>query len=285
MLIAFAALLIGAAAFFLSRSLNLFSFPDFLNSYIFKHLNLSFSKLLNLSFLDSLNSYTLKHLNLFFSTSLKPSDSQTSNLKFLNFLNSLNPFNSQTSDILDSNSSSRSAEIPVINRLKTYTNPKYGFSFQYPEGLTAAEFEEGGGDIVLVQETKATNSTPAPSAFGEAARQEAQIPNDKQNSNSNDSLSNDQTIGFQIFIIPFDEEGPLAPERIRQDLPEMLIQNPQNVIIGKDNIRALIFFSQEPGFGRTREIWFVRNGYLYQAMTYAELDALIGQVMESWEFQ
>ena len=92
-------------------------------------------------------------------------------------------------------------------------------------------------------------------------------------------------MGFQIFILPFDEAGPMTVERIGRDLPEIIIAEPQNAVIGKDDIRALIFFGQEPGISRTREAWFVYNGYLYQVSAPAELDEFLAKVIESWRFQ
>ena len=90
---------------------------------------------------------------------------------------------------------------------------------------------------------------------------------------------------FQIFLNPFDEPGPITPARIKKDLPNMVIENPKPVLIGADkNIPALIFFSQEPSLGRTREIWFVGNGHLFQVETFADQDSMIGPVMDTFQF-
>lgn len=144
-------------------------------------------------------------------------------------------------------------ELASKKNSQIYTNQKYGFSFEYPEEMNITEFEEAEGDMVLAQISK-----------------KEPMPNDNA--------------WFQIFISPFDEEGPMTAERIGRDLPEMMVEEPQNVITGKDNISALIFFSQEPGMNKTREVWFVHNKYLYQVSTYAELDEMIGKVTGSWSF-
>src|SRR3990167_8487383 len=90
---------------------------------------------------------------------------------------------------------------------------------------------------------------------------------------------------FQIFLNPFDEPGPIIPALIKKDLPNMIIENPQPVLIGADkNIPALIFFSQDQTLGRTREIWFVGNGHLFQVETFADQDSLIGPVMDTFQF-
>ncbi len=139
---------------------------------------------------------------------------------------------------------------------RTYFHPKYKFSFQYPGELNVSAFQEGEyGETVLVQKP-------------------------------------DERAGFQIFIAPFDEAGPMTKERILQDLPDMVVEEPQQVIIGQDPstgsgqaITALIFFSHEPSLGKTREVWFIHGGYLYQLSTYAGLDGFIGRILETWKFQ
>ena len=129
------------------------------------------------------------------------------------------------------------------NNASNYTNAKYGFSLELPEGTKTSEFQEGEyGDMLL---------------FGD----------------------------FQIFVSEFDEPGIVTPERIKQDLPAIYIDQPQQVIIGKDRLNALIFFSEEESLGRTREVWFVHNGYLYQISTLEENDAFIGGILETLEFQ
>ena len=131
---------------------------------------------------------------------------------------------------------------------KTFNNSKYDFSFKYPDGFNISEFKEGEGDIVLAQ-------------------------------------MQGKEIGFQFFIMPFDEPGPITAERIKQDLPDMKINNPQSVIIGKNNIKALIFFTNDSGFGLAREVWFIYQGNLYQVSTYAKLDLFIGQVLSTLSFK
>ena len=135
------------------------------------------------------------------------------------------------------------------NLLKTYTNSQFGFSFKYPEGFNAGSFAESEeGTTVLVQK-----------------------PNTKES--------------FQIFISAFDESGPITPERIKKDIPDMAIEDPKEVIIGAEkNIRALIFFSKNESLDRTREVWFVQKGNLYQVTAYADLDVLIGSVLDTLNF-
>ena len=129
-----------------------------------------------------------------------------------------------------------------------YTDSQYKFSFEYPKNFTATKFQEGEeGDTILVQEKESKKS-------------------------------------FQIFISPFDEPGPLTAERVLQDLPDLIINNPEQRVL-KNGAVALVFFSEESSIGETREIWFVHNGYLYQISTYKELDSLVAKIISTWRFQ
>jgi len=129
-----------------------------------------------------------------------------------------------------------------------YTDSQYGFSFQYPKSFTATKFSD--------QEQTATILVQ-----GEGGK-----------------------TGFQIFIAPFDEPGPITKERILQDLPDMKITNAENRVL-KNGIPALIFFSEETSLGKTREIWFIKNGYLYQITATKEIDSLVAQIVATWKFE
>ncbi len=96
-------------------------------------------------------------------------------------------------------------------------------------------------------------------------------------------------VGFQIHIQPIDEDiSVLTLDRIRQDLPDILIENPQEVILGEGDTagKGVAFMSNDPSFnGRSREVWFVYNKHLYQIRTYAEYDPLVQAVLSSWVFK
>jgi hypothetical protein len=36
--------------------------------------------------------------------------------------------------------------------------------------------------------------------------------------------------------------------------------------------------------GYTREVWLINNGFLYEVVTYKDLDAWLGTIMQTWEF-
>lgn len=141
---------------------------------------------------------------------------------------------------------------------KIYENFDVMFNFLYPPDFTIDEIDDERGLTILAQ-----NSA--------------------------------KKAAFQIFLNPFDEPAfvetsagkarTLTPARIKKDLPNMVIENPQQVLIGANkNTPALIFFSQDQTLGKTREIWFVGNGHLFQVETFADQDSLIGPVMDTWQF-
>ncbi|MBI2624580.1 hypothetical protein HYW67_03785 [Candidatus Parcubacteria bacterium] len=137
-----------------------------------------------------------------------------------------------------------------------YTHPKPYFSFRYPAGFTVTALPpDDNGETVLMRNP------------------------------------NDQKQEFQIRISEFDEPfdpaqgkpGPITPERIRKDIPDMAIDTPQTVSVGGEN--ALAFLSRDDSLGNTREVWFVSGGYLYQITAYAEMDDLLGKILQTWEFR
>ena len=130
----------------------------------------------------------------------------------------------------------------------TYKNLQFEFQMDIPLGYTGSSFVEGAGVTVLIQNTDVTNES------------------------------------FQIYIAPFDEEGELSPERIKQDLPGLVITEPQIAIVGGGEKDALIFIGESEEFGKTREVWFVHNGNLYQVIAPLTMEGIVGPIMETLHF-
>ena len=138
---------------------------------------------------------------------------------------------------------------------KRYTNFEYQFSVDYPEELEAEAFQEEEGETIV---------------FRRPEDKEKNLPKEK--------------LGFQIFVSAFEEETTLTQERILKDAPSTVIEDPQEVIIG-GNIPALLFWSENPVIGKTREVWFTDGkGYLYEVTTYAHLDTLLAGILSTWKF-
>ena len=172
--------------------------------------------------------------------------------------NSINEYPS-VSDNIDDTYTITPSEDNKENNL--YIDSQYKFSFEYPKHFTATKFSEGeSGNTILVQ-------------YREQSEQVSTSINKYPKGAS-----------FQIFIAPFDEPGPLTKERVLEDLPDLIIKNPEQRVLKNGEV-ALMFFSQESSIGETREIWFIHNGFLYQISTYKELDSLVAKILETWKFQ
>ena len=129
-----------------------------------------------------------------------------------------------------------------------YRSESYGFSFTLPPGFTVGEFDESGGRVVLAQ-----------SASGEGA--------------------------FQVYITGWDDPAEaLTPERIRRDLPDLEMSNLDRLSMDGGERHALTFVSEDPSFGRTREVWFIYDRHLYQVMTYVEAQDFLAEVLKGWRF-
>lgn len=127
-----------------------------------------------------------------------------------------------------------------------YQNTKYGFTFNYPNNYRIGSFAEGEGDVVLLQDANAKT-------------------------------------GLQITISPFDENiNRLSEARIRQDLPDLDMQNVDQIMLG--DLPAIFFTSSDSSFGNSVEVWFIKNGNLYQMSTYSYQLPLLEQVAKSMQF-
>src|SRR3989344_9221930 len=128
---------------------------------------------------------------------------------------------------------------------QTYTHQRLGFSFEFPEGFKVGEFGEGieGEEQILVQKNN---------------------------------------VGFQLKITPFEEDIILTEQRIKEDIPDIVIKEPLQIKVGE--AIALAFLSESESLGQTREVWWVYKGNLYQITTYTEFDETMVAILETWKF-
>lgn len=149
------------------------------------------------------------------------------------------------------------AQTPSANRIfgsrtsesssESYNDQRFGFSFEYPAGFNVGAFDDAGGRNILIQSAKK---------------------------------------GIQIYIQPFDNET-ITPERILQDLPGTVIENPLLVkVVGAaaGASAGLAFNSFQPGLGSTFEVWFSRSGQLYQIMAKVKDRGLVEEILKRWKF-
>jgi hypothetical protein len=129
---------------------------------------------------------------------------------------------------------------------RRYTNDTYHFSLVYPEELKVLEYAESGDARTVTFE---------------------EVEGKK---------------GFQVYISAYPDDQ-ITQERIQRDTRNTLEGTPQEAMVG--DIRALIFFSRNPLFGRMREVWFIKNGYLFEVTTYADQDTWLAGIMQTWRFE
>lgn len=133
---------------------------------------------------------------------------------------------------------------PAVDGKRTYLNHLLGFVVQYPEELAAREYGDGNTSTVTFEDEK-----------GEK--------------------------GFQVFVVPYDEPT-VSDARLKMDLPSGVVKEAVTVLI--DGVEATAFFSANLVMGETREVWFIKNGYLYEVSTYKELDSWLAEIMRTWRF-
>lgn len=138
-----------------------------------------------------------------------------------------------------------------------YRNEKYSFSFRHPKQFAPVFIEDHTdfSDTVTVFKTGESTMESFPS-------------------------------GFQISIQPFDEDlEKLTVERIKQDLSDLKIEDPQDVILGNYG-SGVAFLSDDEGFeGKSREVWFIFRRNLYQIRSHVSYDAFLQKILNTWKFE
>lgn len=138
----------------------------------------------------------------------------------------------------------------VDDQHQQFIHPRYGFSVVVPKDLDIIRVDEGEGTETIVFTPKAEDSAAV----------------------------------MQIFVTPY-LPSEITEERLRKDVPGGEIKDINEVLIGAgSDIRAVRFSSQHPGLGEAREVWFIRNGYLFEVMTRMENDAWLATVLKTWQF-
>ncbi len=164
-------------------------------------------------------------------------------------------FTSRTSEISTSpwtfsaatSSSSTSVAAPVAPPagFLVFKSQKYGFSLYYPPTLQVKEYAEANDAH--------TTSFEEPGGAK----------------------------GFQIYVTPYSGDQ-ITQERFRGDVPSGVMKEPTDIYI--DGARATMFFSTNALMGDTREVWFIRNGYLYEVTTYKGLDSWLAEILKTWKW-
>lgn len=130
-------------------------------------------------------------------------------------------------------------------KAREYKNVKGRFSLVYPEKMEFKEYDEGNNSYTILFEEKGSDRS------------------------------------FQIFFTPY-KDSAITTSRLQMDIPNGDYTKPVEVILA-DGTRALVFFSSGIA-GELREVWFIKNGYLYEVSAYKELDGWLGEILTTLKF-
>ncbi|MCF7918065.1 hypothetical protein K9L27_03665 [Candidatus Gracilibacteria bacterium] len=130
--------------------------------------------------------------------------------------------------------------------LGTFTHPDPSFSFRYPTDFDIDIFPDGKRGKAVLFQNKRTGE------------------------------------GFQVYLTPFEEQIILTPDRIRQDIPDVVLDHFQEIRIS--GVLTLFFASQDEVFGDTYEVWFVHQGTLFQITAPSTSVNLLKQILVTFTF-
>lgn len=162
---------------------------------------------------------------------------------------SLNIFKEDKNSKTDSLNYSNSKLPMAPSRMKKYASIQHGFSFKYPANFSIYEFPEENGKVALI-------------------------------------IKNSENVQIiQIYMTPHgDLDFYVNAERIQRDLPDLMISNSTDVIVG-GKAKGVAFFSDNEAFGGdTAEVWFADKSKFYQATCYRKDVKLLEELIKNWEF-
>jgi len=138
------------------------------------------------------------------------------------------------------------ATTQITQDWRGYENKDFKFGLLYPQDLNVKEYKESDGAMSVIFEERTEEGR-----------------------------------GFQIYVTPYGEDH-ITQERFLLDVSSGVMEEPVDIMIG--GVPATMFFSENSIMGNTREVWFINNGYLYEVVTYKQLDDWISTIMRSWKF-
>ena len=128
---------------------------------------------------------------------------------------------------------------------REYVSSAYKFSLFYPANMKVSEYDEGEGASTI-------------------------------------TFEDDKTVqAFQIFIVPYADAQVNEP-RFRRDEPSGVRNDPTTIAV--DGAVGAAFYSKDAMLGDTREIWFIKNGFLYEATALKSDGPLLDTIMQQWKF-
>jgi len=126
-----------------------------------------------------------------------------------------------------------------------YVNEKYSFYFYHSTMAKVTEYDQGQGAMIV-------------------------------------TLENVKKVrGMQIFIVPYWEKT-ISEARFKKDIPSGIRTNVESTLV--DGVEAVTFNSVDENLGATREVWFIRGGYLYEVTTFQGVGEWFIPKMQTWGF-
>ena len=126
-----------------------------------------------------------------------------------------------------------------------YRGDKYRFGVAYPETMKVAEYDEGGGaSTITFEDTEGLK-------------------------------------GFQIFVTPY-SEAQVGVERFKSDVPGGVMKEARDIFVALSSATA--FYDEHPFLGELYEIWFIKNGLLYEVSTLKSLEGELNEIIKTWRF-
>jgi hypothetical protein len=128
--------------------------------------------------------------------------------------------------------------------ISTFKHPNLGFSFNFPNDYTQTQLEDDAGETILLQK----NSR-----------------------------------GAQIYISDFSADVTFNSQLVKKELSGEKIDNLKDINMA-GGFSAVSFSSSDPSLGDTLEVWFEREGKLYQITAQSGNDTLLQFITDSWKF-
>jgi hypothetical protein len=159
-------------------------------------------------------------------------------------------FPADIQDKKEESSTSKISHTPIQTRsipsgMREYRDPEFHISLLYPQELSVNKRAESGGAVTITFQ----NATKG--------------------------------LGFQIFVVPY-ADPQVSEEQFAKDNPSGIRDSLQPVVI--DGALGSAFYSSDENLGPTREVWFIKNGFLFEVTTPKPLEKWLRDILATWEF-
>jgi len=90
--------------------------------------------------------------------------------------------------------------------------------------------------------------------------------------------------GAQIYISDF-SGSEFNSAIVRRELAQEKLNNLKDIVMPAGNFNAVSFSGKDPALGEVWDVWFVKNGKLYQITSQSGQDQLLKSLVESFKFE